>query len=457
MQFSEDKAQHIKGEGRHIEEESLNIKGEPRHIKNKNQHTQQVFDSIIIGGGLAGMVAANLLADQGHKVLIIEKGKKLGGRATTSFIHDSYLNLGPHALYKEGAAFKILHELGVVLQGGEPKLKGILTLDHQGTKFPSSPIGLLQSSILSWKEKLEFVRMYSTITKINWRRVPNQTFTEWLQSRHVSPRVSILIQALLAISSYCKEKVSASFAIRQLQLAKKGVLYVDGGWDTITQQLVEKAIRKGVTIWKGEKVVRIDGNAPLFHVSLHSEEQLTGKTILYTGPPGLLSNLMEGPAEFKQIKLLEPVKGTSLDIVLKRDASYTHSFGFDTDSFLYYSNHSKAAHLSDQYDVAHLFGYEGNQENMEVFLEKIVPNWRERKVFSRYLPKLTVSYGYPNHATASIGEKAYQAIEGFYLAGDWCISEGLLADASVSSARNAANDISQFIRGEKTNGNRIVI
>ena len=39
------------------------------------------FDAIVVGGGLAGMVAALRLLDRGGRVLIIEREEQLGGKA----------------------------------------------------------------------------------------------------------------------------------------------------------------------------------------------------------------------------------------------------------------------------------------------------------------------------------------------------------------------------------------
>lgn len=40
------------------------------------------YDIIVVGSGLAGMTAANVLARDGQKVLLVERHYKLGGLAT---------------------------------------------------------------------------------------------------------------------------------------------------------------------------------------------------------------------------------------------------------------------------------------------------------------------------------------------------------------------------------------
>ncbi len=59
------------------------------------------WDVIIVGGGLAGYVAANYLIKTNRSILLIEKGKIVGGRARTTKMNDQCFNLGPHALYKK--------------------------------------------------------------------------------------------------------------------------------------------------------------------------------------------------------------------------------------------------------------------------------------------------------------------------------------------------------------------
>jgi phytoene dehydrogenase-like protein len=50
-------------------------------LLNKNDKITQHYDVIIIGGGLGGLTAANKLAKNGRKVLILESHDKPGGLA----------------------------------------------------------------------------------------------------------------------------------------------------------------------------------------------------------------------------------------------------------------------------------------------------------------------------------------------------------------------------------------
>ena len=65
----------------------------------------------VIGAGMAGLTAAQRLIAAGVEVTLIDKAHAPGGRASTLERDSFYLNQGPHALYRGGAAFQILDDL----------------------------------------------------------------------------------------------------------------------------------------------------------------------------------------------------------------------------------------------------------------------------------------------------------------------------------------------------------
>ena len=111
----------------------------------------QKWDVVIVGGGLAGYVAANYLVKHDLSILLLEKGSTVGGRARTNKKNGQYLNLGPHAFYKRGKAKSILEELGIQLHGKSPKLGGILVENHLEYAAPFTPTGLFSTVFLIGK------------------------------------------------------------------------------------------------------------------------------------------------------------------------------------------------------------------------------------------------------------------------------------------------------------------
>ncbi len=77
------------------------------------------YDVIVVGGGIAGCTAAALLAQNGKKVLVLEKGDRFGGRALTYEYEGFKLNLGAHLLEDPGSGLgAILNHLGRPIEDG---------------------------------------------------------------------------------------------------------------------------------------------------------------------------------------------------------------------------------------------------------------------------------------------------------------------------------------------------
>src|SRR5262245_4801124 len=90
---------------------------------------------IIVGGGLAGLTAANALAGHGDPVTVLEQSEHLGGRAVTQDDRGYKLNLGPHALYRGGRAMQTFREWGIPVQGRIPEVNTDAFLVCGGHKY----------------------------------------------------------------------------------------------------------------------------------------------------------------------------------------------------------------------------------------------------------------------------------------------------------------------------------
>ncbi len=75
---------------------------------------------VVVGVGMAGLAAAGLLAQRGVAVTVLEGASQVGGRAQTQERDGGRLNLEPHALYKTGAARRVLSQLAVAAPGASP-------------------------------------------------------------------------------------------------------------------------------------------------------------------------------------------------------------------------------------------------------------------------------------------------------------------------------------------------
>ena len=80
-------------------------------------------DVMVVGGGLAGLVAASNLGRAGRRVALFEQSHLLGGRAMTELKDGFHLNMGhtPRTRVNSGgrgwAGKRVLEDLGVVFHG----------------------------------------------------------------------------------------------------------------------------------------------------------------------------------------------------------------------------------------------------------------------------------------------------------------------------------------------------
>ena len=79
------------------------------------------------------------------------------------------------------------------------------------------------------------------------------------------------------------------------------------------------------------------------------------------------------------------------------------------------------------------------RRELEHALDLLQPGWRRRLFHQRFLPDLVVCHALTT--TAARPESAVPEVRGLFIAGDWVGDEGLLADASLASARAAARGL----------------
>ncbi len=375
----------------------------------------------VIGGGLAGLVAAVSLAKAGRRVTLIEQTRHLGGRAATTHQDGFSLNLGPHAIYACGALCRTLREWQIPFSGKPPAVgAGFLVEGTRTHRFPYDTAGLLLTSALSPGEKMQAARLLQSIPR---EQGGSRSVRQWLDDARASGRARELIESVVALTTYTRDlsALSAAAALRQLRLALgTGVLYVDGGWESLVNGLAAAAQAAGVVIETGVPVERLPSGPAVLAVPPQTVEQLTGT----------------------KLARYVPVKLATLDLGLSQLPPRAATFGLGLDRPLYFSVHSAAAALAPtNAAMVHVGRYlaageEGSREELEQFADVLMPGWRERVVVARFLPSLVVTHAIstvePRPEVQSLG------LPGVAIAGDWVGNNAMLADAAAQSGLDAA-------------------
>ncbi|WP_064092627.1 phytoene desaturase family protein [Rossellomorea aquimaris] len=417
--------------------------------------TQDRWDVVIVGGGLAGYVSANILGKAGLKTLLVEKANKVGGRAKTDIVNNQYLNIGPHALYKKGRASSILTDLGITITGNAPKKNSIIIYHDTPYIAPFSPKGLVQSKFLSWNEKIEWIGILRKVQKLQSGLFSHKTFQQFVEETTNSFKIQQLLYTLgrLASYSHAPEKISASVMLTHIQLGMGGVVYVDGGWQSIIDQLHNQAVTNSVQIQTGSSVKHLNAiESGEWQLKLSNQETILSKFIIYTGSPQALNGLLGVPSKKLPFNQLEPIKAATLDVALTKLPNPNNLFALGIDEPYYFSVHSNYARLSHdgKSKVLHVLRYHhpnahinGPDEKLKLegFLETLQPGWKNYEIKSRCFPQITVNCRLSKVGDETIFSRGLSIAPGLYMAGDWASPYVMLSEAAVESGKQAALEV----------------
>jgi phytoene dehydrogenase-like protein len=440
---------------------------------------------VIVGGGMSGLAAAIYLARAGCSVTIFERRQVLGGRAITHLRQGYRFNLGPHAVYRSGASSIVYRELGIPVRGGQPPAKGIAIHGGSHYSLPVAALSVLTTGLLSAKAKIEAAKLLIRIRFLDPSTIGEMTAREWLDQNVSDERLRQTIEALLRLATYTDavEQQSARAALTQLNIAMRGVLYVDEGWQKLVDALHSNAVTSGVNFITSSHVVRVDHDGGVRGIELGELELDLRNDTLSIALPQLPEDGGQGtriPADNVLLAVdpstarslagddvintnYEPVTATCLDVALSRLPSEKNLFALGIDRPHYFSVHSKWAQLTPKGGaLIHVAKYRKQRASinddeieidarnkprdvsaeeleLETLLDDLQPGWRDSLVRRRFLPSMTVS-----NALVTPNMKRHPvrtAVKGLYVAGDWVGDTGMLSDAALSSAREAANAI----------------
>jgi phytoene dehydrogenase-like protein len=424
--------------------------------------SQTRVDVAIVGGGVAGLAAAALLARAGKSVTLYEKSATLGGRAATHRAGDFLLNQGPHALYRRGRGVAVLRELGVQFSGGVPVPSGGYAVD-QGHKhtLPGGFVSLLTTGLLHLPAKLEMARLLAGVGRIQCGPLERVTLREWLDRTLRDAVARRFVEALVRLSTYANapQEQSAGAAVAQLQLAVSGnVLYLDGGWQTLVDGLRDAATSAGARIVGSTRVTKVEPAAAGRRVVVADGGAIDASAVVLTAPPEAAAAMVDGAdgATLRSwAQRCTPVRAACLDVGLSRAPVPRAVFALGVDEPLYLSVHSARARLAPSgAAMIHVAEYlppgpsdaKAVERRLESLLDLIQPGWREVLVERRYLPSMTVTHALVTAKEGGSAGRPGPQVPGtgdLFVAGDWVGPEGMLVDASLASAKRAAELIAQ--------------
>jgi phytoene dehydrogenase-like protein len=417
---------------------------------------------VIIGGGVAGLVAACRLARAGKRVTVLEKAERFGGRAITVTKNGALLNLGSHAFYRGGEAERIFRELGLRLAGGSPSIA--ISVLWDGRVMPLARF--IMGRPFTWAGRIELARALLKLMRPDpaAEDISDASLRAWIERHLREPMGRNLLYAMLRTSTFthAPDRQCAGPALKQARRTLKpgAVVYLEGGWQSIVDQLVGIALREGAELVRSagvEAVMHEDGRVR--GVRLKDGSELEAEAVIAAVPPAEACRLVRS-AEQTSLRVWKeqarPVTVACLDLCLRRLPAPRNRIVMGIDEPVFFSYQSgPTPSLAKEGHVVHAVRYHGIGEHdpagdeaaLEQAMDVIQPGWRDEMIARQYLPAMTAAYDYPHAGRADRAPgPAVPEVRGLYVAGEWTGRGELLVDAAAASGERAAEKLLDDLR-----------
>jgi len=371
----------------------------------------------VVGGGIAGLVAAISIAEGGRAVTLHEARSHLGGRGeTTPGPH--HANLGAHALYRHGGFEAWLRERDLFPEARSPRVYA-LRLMHCG-RLRRIPLPLLP------------------LLRLQRAEAPVEIdFRSWARLK-VGDEAAEAAIGFAALPTFHGDPgtLSAAFVQERIQrsLMNNAVCYVVGGWQRLIDALASEAEAAGVRIQLRSQL----------------KELPNGPTVVATSLDRARSLLADPTLTWPQART------AMFDLALRKSRRDPTGV-LDIDSRVYASVYSAVdpslapkgeallqcvAGVCDGEDPA------AGQERIERVLDASYRGWRERITWKRQ--------GFLNGGagpadppgTCWRDRPAIERGANRWLVGDSVAAPGILSEVSVESARLAAASLLEKTSGD---------
>jgi len=283
--------------------------------------TKPQYDAVIIGSGLGGLTAANMLARDGWSVLLLEHHHKLGGLATWfprkgGHIFDVSLHGFPYGMVKTCRKYwsREIADCIVQLKGvrfDNPQFSLTTTYDTEDFKRTmSEKFGVPTQTVDEFVDTIKNMNFYDEHTMTT-----RQMFQKYFPGR--DDVVRFLMEPICYANGSTLDDEAITYGIVFSNFLSKGVYIFRGGTDKIIGMMQAELVKNGADIRThcraeriivenrkvtgvvvngktiGTRTVVSNGNVKATVQKLVGEEQLSG---LYRHQEGRNRRIRRGPA-----------------------------------------------------------------------------------------------------------------------------------------------------------------
>src|SRR5688500_17055344 len=210
------------------------------------------YDVVVIGSGLAGMTAANILGRAGHRVLLVEQHYKLGGMATWfkrpgGHIFDVSLHGFPHGMIKSCRRYWTdeIADSSVPLKAirfDNPMFSLTTTYNREDfTKLRTTRFGIPHETVAAFFDTARGMNFYD-----DQRMTTRELFDKFFPGRE--DVIRLLMEPITYANGSTLEDPAITYGIVFSNFMSKGVYTFEGGTDRLIELMHADLVKSGVDV-----------------------------------------------------------------------------------------------------------------------------------------------------------------------------------------------------------------
>ena len=427
-----------------------------------NLPAEATFDVAVIGSGLGGLCSGALLANQGYKVLVLERNPSVGGRFSSLKHKQLMLPTGGSLVGMGGPLEQVCNEVDAPFDV-TPFQVSAYWVKGKGWIDPGPGSGQLRRALVEISGEPETVNTVMAGMKdaLVSKQYPTGSLLQWLGSLSDSDDIERIFRAIIAATFGPEDVPAVDFfeliaatSGKGIGLARRGLIHLMGG--------LAKAIRqRGGEVWTraSASAITLDGSRTTGVLVERGGQRCTvkaGVVVSNAGPHQTARLLGPGSLDSEYMSHLDeraqPVSSISIHLISDRSlladipgAVYTVVGGrricmiFDVTLTAEWA--PPGVHITEIYpltvaDPGAPVDLEAQLDEAAQDLDEMSPGWREHTE----MKALCLSGEFPGlHAWPGSGVSVETPIANLFLVGDGCESKGYAGGAAAAaSAQRAA-------------------